>query len=423
MSWNPLSDVVWEYFLLILLYIYPLKKRQNYKMAIGAGILVNILLFILVRICPLSFRIVFLGLGIISGWLVFWFSVDCSLWDAVLGITCAYASQHLAYEISAVVKVVFSFSEAQYLIVHSLIFVAVMALVYFTVVRRISDAGTYKTTYYNSILPLVVLLLFSIGLNLVSEELFEPDNPIAVGYFLICKIFAILCCWFLLWVQTSIYEKITAQNELLLERQVWKMQKDQYQLSKSSIDLINQKCHDLKHQLKAFRDIADQQEQKRYLDEIEKTVMIYDSAVRTGNQVLDTILMERSLYCEENNIKWTCMADTARMDFIDSIDLYAIMGNALDNAIESVNRISDSDKKVITVNIYPQNQIMIIRIENFYEGSIQIQNGLPQTNKPDKDYHGFGVMSMKKNVEKYGGSISFKAENQIFTLSIVIPIP
>lgn len=52
-----------------------------------------------------------------------------------------------------------------------------------------------------------------------------------------------------------------------------------------------------------------EREREDYLDEIERSIQIYDSTIETGNEVLDTVLTEKSLYCEQHQITMTCVAD------------------------------------------------------------------------------------------------------------------
>lgn len=102
---------------------------------------------------------------------------------------------------------------------------------------------------------------------------------------------------------------------------LYKTQQEHYKIAKESIDLINRKSHDLKHQIRALRK-ADKAELDRYLGEIEDSVEIYEAIVKTGNDVFDTMLTEKSLYCKKHNIQVTCVADGSQLGFIDTIDLY-----------------------------------------------------------------------------------------------------
>ena len=101
---------------------------------------------------------------------------------------------------------------------------------------------------------------------------------------------------------------------------LYKTQQEQYKMSRENIAVINQKCHDLKHQIRALRN-ADKEELDKYLGEIEESVEIYEAIVTTGNDVFDTILTEKSLYCKKHGIQVTCVADGSQMGFIDTIDL------------------------------------------------------------------------------------------------------
>lgn len=103
-------------------------------------------------------------------------------------------------------------------------------------------------------------------------------------------------------------------------------------------------------------------------------------------------------------------------------DLSILIGNALDNAIESVEKISDPDKRLIHVSVNRQKGFLRIRVENCYEGDIRFVAGLPSTRK-DARYHGYGMKSIRSVVEKYNGSMIVKAEDGWFELRLLFPVP
>ena len=116
------------------------------------------------------------------------------------------------------------------------------------------------------------------------------------------------------------------------------------------------------------------------------------------------------------------MADGARLDFMKVEDIYAIFGNALDNAIRAVMELEDAMKRVISVKIVIQNSILMIQIQNYYKGSLHFENGLPLTTKKNKRDHGYGMKSIQHTAEKYDGTITVNTENTIFMLQILIPV-
>ncbi len=235
--------------------------------------------------------------------------------------------------------------------------------------------------------------------------------------------FAQLYCATIFYIQSIVFKKNAIREELLTMNLLWKQNRDRYSLAKENIDLINQKCHDLKHQIKALKDIESSEVREKYIAELEQSIQIYDAIVKTGNDTLDTILTEKSLYCERNQILVNCVADGSRLDFIHPVDLYAIFGNAMDNAIETVGQIADSGRRVIDVLVYTKQQFLIINITNPMGGvDLVFEDGLPTTTKDQNGYHGFGMKSIHKTAEKYGGFVTVDAKDDVFSLRILFPL-
>ena len=108
---------------------------------------------------------------------------------------------------------------------------------------------------------------------------------------------------------------------------------------------------------------------------------------------------------------------------MDTSDIYILFGNLMDNAIEAVQKLDDVDKRVISINIHSENDIFIANISNYYAGEIALRaDGLPDTTKLDRDFHGMGTKSANLIVDKYGGNLEFTADDGIFAANIVIPL-
>ena len=213
------------------------------------------------------------------------------------------------------------------------------------------------------------------------------------------------------------------QREQDLEKQVRLKQKELFRLRQDDVERINLICHDLKKQLEPLKLFSDEEQQKAYYEQVCKTIQSYDSQVETGSKVLDTLLSQKRLVCMKNNIELTCVADGKKMDFISAVDLYTILGNVIDNAIESVLMVSDEEKKVISTSIWTKGNLLLIQIQNYMENEkINFSEGLPVTTKNAHDGHGYGLKSVRKCVEKYNGSMDITAENHMFSPTIIIPV-
>lgn len=212
------------------------------------------------------------------------------------------------------------------------------------------------------------------------------------------------------------------QRELDAMQNILQNQYVQYKQSRESIDVVNRKYHDLKHQIAVLRAEQDPQRRLDFLDGMEAEIKTYEAQNKTGNSVLDTVLTGKSLYCARHGIELTCVADGAQLDFMDVIDICSIFGNMLDNAIECELQIKEKKKRLIHLAVYGKKDFLVIRCENYCETALEFQDGLPVSTKGDGAYHGFGVKSIRCAAEKYGGTMTIHHQNRWFEVNIVIPV-
>ena len=212
-----------------------------------------------------------------------------------------------------------------------------------------------------------------------------------------------------------------ARQEVTALQNILQTQYANYRSSEESVELINRKYHDLKHQIAVLRNEVKSGKNLEYPDRVEQEIRAYEAENKTGNRVLDTILTSKSLHCQQNGIQLTCVADGAALDFMDVMDLSALFGNALDNAIEGVSLLPDTEQRLIHLAVARQKGFVSIRLENRCRDSLHVEKGLPRTTKAEKGLHGYGLKSIQATVEKYGGSVTVHAEGGWFELRILIP--
>lgn len=202
-----------------------------------------------------------------------------------------------------------------------------------------------------------------------------------------------------------------------------KRQYEQYVLNRDNIQALDRKYHDLKHQIQVIRSETNKDKANAYLDKLETQIQVYEAQHNTGNAVLDTILTTKSVECVDKKINFTCVVNGSIIKFIDVMDICSIFGNALDNAIESVSKIVDEEKRLIKLMLFERGSLVVMKIENYYEHKLSKGRDGYKTTKEDKDNHGVGVKSIRYLVDKYKGSISIDTKNNWFRLSLLIPKP
>ena len=216
--------------------------------------------------------------------------------------------------------------------------------------------------------------------------------------------------------------ELRVRKELEAVQNMLQNQYVQYKQSRESIELINYKYHDLKHQIAVLRSEEDPKKREEFLNRMEEEIRQYEAQNKTGNKVLDTVLTTKSLYCAKHGITFTCVADGTLLDFMDVMDICSIFGNALDNAIECEVKIPEKEKRLIHVTVSKQKQFLILRFEKYCEETLQYQEGTPVTTKKEKEFHGYGLKSIQYTVNKYEGAVSVNLEDNWFELKVLIPI-
>lgn len=345
-----------------------------------------------------------------------YFCTESSIYEAMYIFALSYGVEHIFYCIRVLVE---HFTGGIIGNKHPLVYIPCLAgsflLAYFWFAKGTVYEGKYPIGAISATTTSVVLMGIVWGLSIVMDYL---------GYAHIHSIYAILCCLFILTNQREQMKRETERIEFSQKEQLWEKTKLRYEMSKESIAVVNQHYHDMKHQLMILSTMSDEDKRKAKLQDMESKIAAYDAVVRTGNEYLDTVLTEKKLTCQSNQISMSCIADGSQLAFMDELDLYTLFGNALDNAIEANRKISNVHERWISVQIQNKKGILLVEIVNPYEGSLVYDsNHMLVTSKQDIGSHGFGTKSMKNIVEHYGGQMVIKTEQNKYLLRMIFQNP
>lgn len=232
-----------------------------------------------------------------------------------------------------------------------------------------------------------------------------------------------LCGFVALYAQQGQRLQHRARAEVTAIDEMLRRQHGQYLQSKRSIEIVNRKYHDLKHQIGVIRAEGDPGLRADYLDSLEASVSGYAAQADTGNGVLDVILTTKSLECAERGIDLTYVADGAVLDFMSAMDVSAVFGNALENAIDGVLAVPEPEKRLIKVALFARDRFVMMTFENYFSGELRTEDGDIVTRRSDRDRHGYGLKSIRHTAEKYGGSMTVNTEDRWFVLRVLVPMP
>ena len=363
----------------------------------------------------------YISLFVVSA-LIIAFCFHAETKETLFVCTAGYAVQHLTYAVTDILRCIirdpltdFDWSAASSFILRFLIYIAAGAVASSTLGRSYRKHGSLKKMDVRMLLLSLIILLGSVVL---SEFVGGWSGAEFVTARVICRCYSVLVCGLGLLMQFDIAFRNKAENDQKIMEQLLQMEKQQHIMSKDTIDTINMKCHDMKYQLSALEKMDDGAQRHKSIEELKKSVMIYDSIVHSGNATLDLVLTEKSVLCQKYNIQFSCMADGARLGFMSASDIYSLFGNAMDNAIESVKDVQP-ERRIITLSISAARQMLMIHMDNYCEQPVTFEEGLPVTTKKDKSMHGFGTKSIRYIVEKYGGDVRMSWESERYSLDIL----
>lgn len=358
--------------------------------------------------------------------LAFWFCYQCGFFVALFCGTTAYILQHCAERILEILRF---FTGDISEVADRILLVGITAAVYALYARlflKDFSVSDYERFDIEGNHVTLITAVAAVGVIVVLEPLIRGEVGGAEWYWgsgkVMCYINTISLLLSILALIISMCQLREAEsikrNEIT--EQLLHNERKRYALEKETVEAINIKCHDIRHQIVALgqSDMAYQRE----LQKIGELVNVYDCGLKTENTALDLILSNKSLTCFGKGITLTCIADGRKLDFMEDSDLYALFGNILDNAIEAVEQVVDEEKRLITLTVQARQGFLFINAENYYSGQLRFEQGLPQTTKEDKQYHGFGMRSIQMLTEKYGGDLQVRAEDGIYMLSIMLPI-
>lgn len=348
------------------------------------------------------------------------FCYDMPLRECLLSGLAGYATQHICYNIyslintgNAFIGVCYMLGEVPGYLINTLAQLAVAAVVLF-IVRLVFAHGreNARGVAGTSVILLAAGTLFIVLIANAVVNIYRGESAVLSalsGVLLIC------CCIFILFLRSDMLERRRLSVELGAIDRLRAKELKHYEQLKSNMDLVNIKCHDIKHYIDSAGSGMD-------IAELKKLTDIYDSELKTGNETLDITLSEYSIYCSSHDIIFTAFADGSALGFMTVSDICSLFGNILENAVEAAEKVKDKEKRVVSINVRNVAGQISVCAENYFDGDLDLRGGMPVSTKGDPDRHGFGVRSIKMIAEKYGGSLECRAEGGLFTLGCMIPI-
>lgn len=298
--------------------------------------------------------------------------------------------------------------------------------------------------YAGAVLNQLLLIFFFIFLIKIKKLLIAKDNKYMFIMSMIPAISVIVCC-FMVYRSDNSYEmnviytfiamagiiiiNVISVFLLIMEQKLYEQKMRQqvmlgaYQQKEKDIESIldmqkqnSKQRHDIKNVLILIRELINDEQYAKATEMLDKYSTgqknVNLAEIISNNIVLNYLLNRKINQCHDSGIDMGCYV-LGDITGVDDMDLYILLENLCDNAIEAA---AQSNNPTIKLQISEDNGNLCIYIGNTTPGNVLKNNPDMNTTKKDKGMHGFGIMNIRDIIDKYNGTINYEQQGDNYLM-------
>lgn len=268
-----------------------------------------------------------------------------------------------------------------------------------------------------TLMPLTATLSFSLWKNRQTEDAaydLYADTLNRLAFTILP--FVVLSSLVLLLTMTILarHEALEQKNHLGQLREAYYHSVKQEQMQVRTLR------HDLRNHLTALQGLLTSgktAEAGIYLAELSDSPALLGGRRYCENETANVVLASKAAAMEAEGMEMNASLHIPEALPMSAPELCALLGNALDNAIEAVRTAAD---KSILLRVKAEKGLFMLRVENAVGGAV---NPDLSTTKRNSRHHGFGIAGMREIVQRYGGTLDAGVQNGRFELVAYMPLP
>jgi sensor histidine kinase regulating citrate/malate metabolism len=178
--------------------------------------------------------------------------------------------------------------------------------------------------------------------------------------------------------------------------------------------------HDMRHHFALLQSMASKElidDLKEYLHTAQSDMDEITPLRFCENETVNLILSSYAGKAKQGKIRLNIDAKLPDKLILSDTELCSLLSNALENAIQALEKIPDSNKRILRLRLFAKNNKLCIDIRNSYHKEPIILKGLPLSKE---EGHGLGTKSMTHIVEKHKGVYRFFIEDDLFIFQATV---
>lgn len=264
---------------------------------------------------------------------------------------------------------------------------------------------------------LISSLSFGVIQTAINETALSEETTLML---MMCEIGLFALNIICLYITIALNKSSRAAEELKLKEQQFKHDVQYAENIRSQYQEIRRIRHDLKQQLATVSGLQSEgkyDKAQKYISEVTKGIDRIEMFMDAGNDFVNAILNSKLSIARSKGIEVLCNF-SGKIEGINEYDLCNLIGNVLDNAIESAEKAGDN--AAVEVSLFSDKHKMIFTVSNSISESVLKSNPELSTTKDEQDMHGFGVETIKAIAAKYDGNVDFYEENLFFFCRVLL---
>ena len=251
-------------------------------------------------------------------------------------------------------------------------------------------------------------------MNAILSRDIHTMRQASIVSFLVLLLFFLVFSLLLLTISARDQER--AQRLVL--QQTDRLMEKNYQTLHQDLQENAKRLHDFHHHLQAILGLAEQAGNQKTKEYIHSLLDISYRDVRMcscGNDIIDAVINCSAAEAARSKIDFQYnMELSSSLSQIAPIDLCAVLGNQVENALDACKKIPDSQRRFIQVSIHQNKGFVVIQVTNSAYRNPFTADGRLVTNKEDPEFHGLGLKSIQDTVDKYNGYLTNSYEDHQF---------
>lgn len=301
-----------------------------------------------------------------------------------------------------------------------IITVLISKVLLFQVTRIILHIKGNAKIFMQDMIPLVISPVLSICMVsiLTGISVMYPDLQEKIFY-VILLIIVFKFSIYISFLQLSRSTKVKADYELLNLQ--YKCAKENARDIQNMYESIRAIRHDMKNHLLCIFGMLDAkpidiEKIQTYVGRLLKQQDgLHRKFVFSGNDALDAIINTKQATALQYGIN-TNIVIAYDLRLMEPEDICVLLGNLIDNATREAKK---TDKKEVEICIQEQEPYVSIVVSNSIKDSVLKDNPELTTTKSSVN-HGYGILNIKKIVQKYDGLIRFYENEDKFIADVLL---